>query len=74
MDYSKGSNARRSKMEVIVCLKGNSVMYSNISQKTIALLVTEAKLSAEVMIVQDMMFLYHVIMPLAPKATLPMKL
>ena len=56
-----------------MCLKGNSVMYSNISQKTIALLVTEAKLSAEVMIVQDMMFLYHVIMPLRLNETLPMR-
>ena len=74
LDHAKDSDPQWSAIELVVYIKGTLVNYRSAVQKTACLSFIEAKLSAAVMAVQDMMFVYSVIVSLGLEPRLPKKL
>ena len=74
LDYAKDPDSQHTVIGGAVYIESAPLFYISATQKMITLSVMEAELPAVVTAVKDTIFLYHVIMPLAPKATLPMKL
>ena len=75
LDNAKDPVSGRSITEAVMYLDLTPVIYMSAMRKTVALSVTEAELSAAVMVIQEMMmFVSHMITSLGLNVRLPIKL
>ena len=73
-DYAANTDDRRSISGGRVFLNGAPVMFRSATQKFVTLSVTEAETAAGVMVAQDMMYLYRLLLSIRLQVELPMVL
>jgi hypothetical protein len=71
-NYATDPESRRSVTGTVVYLNDSPIVFGSVTQKHVTLSVTEAELAAAVSLVQDMMYVYRVMMSLGLEVELPM--
>ena len=71
-DYTTNTDDRRSVSGGRVFLNGAPIIFRSATQKFVTLSVTEAETAAGVMVAQDMMYAYRILLSLGLKVKIPM--